>query len=82
MAKKPEKPANITVRAVDAELKAEVKAFFDAATITRNVKDEADLVRKGIRYFLRDYKRAGGLVDASGFPVVPPNSPPMKLQGK
>jgi len=69
--RKPDKKPNITVRAVDAELKAEVKAFFDAQGITRNVKDEADLVRKGIRYFLRDYERASGTVDGNGFPVLP-----------
>jgi len=76
--RKPDKKPNNTVRAVDADLKAEVRAFFEAAGVTRSVQDEADLVRKGIRYYLRDYKRANGIVGSDGFPVLPPSTTPKR----
>jgi hypothetical protein len=76
--RKLDKRAKATVRVVDPELKAEIKAFFET-TATANIKGEADLIRNGVRYYLRDYKRAGGLVDGHGFPVLPAaGAPPPK----
>jgi len=63
------------VKAHDAELKAETEQFFvDHGTTI--IKNESELVRRGVRYFMRDFKRSGGYMDPDGFPIVSDHTSP------
>jgi hypothetical protein len=82
MRPKPAKKPHDAVRCNDAVLKKEIEQFFDEIGTTGNLKTEAELVRRGCRFFMFHWRRAGGTVDDKGFPLLSSSDAPRKRQGR